>query len=280
MNVHPKVVNTRVNEIFGSGLINNIQFVLDDRFMFYKRYFIFTDQFGSITRNRVDDLFTYPAVEKVTFGTIRNVNLYDQVNFGLEQPFTGVCLLAKDSMDLDRSIRRIWPYLTESERNIQILRKKVITAEPLGSLSVTIINKLFKMHPLSANLKEISTSIGIPLRTLRRKVDRLIQRGALHIDVSFDTEKVRGMIVMFFTLNLPIEGNTLPIANDSFLQSRFLMFRDYTPFSNAVFFAQNFSEFDEIMERVVRICPVRFLSYRSTTLANPRHKHVLPLQSE
>lgn len=274
MCVHPKVVKVRFNEIFGSGLINNIQFLVDDRFMSYKRYFILTEQFGSVTRSRIDELFSYPFVEKITFGTIRDVSLSDQLNFGLEQPFTGVWLLAKNSQELDTSISLICPYLTESARNIHVLKRNIINTEPLGRMSVSIINMLSKMHPLSANLKEISTAIGIPLRTLRRRVDSLIQKGALHIDVSFDTEKVRGVIVMFFTLNMQIKGNTLPIASDSFLQSRFLMCRDYTPFSNVVFFAQNFGEFDEILERMIRICPIRFLSYRSTTMVNPHHKHM------
>ena len=278
LNIHPKVVNIRFSEIFGSGLINNIQFVVDDRFMSYKRYFILTEQIGSVTRSRIDELFAYPFVEKVTFGTIRDVSLSDLLNYGSEQPFTGVWLLARNSQELDTSIGLIFPYLTESSRNIQVLKRNNITTEPLGGLSVSIMNMLSKMPPLSANLKEISTAIGIPLRTLRRRVDVLIQKGALHIDLSFDTEKVRGVIVMFFTLKMQVKSNTLPIANDSFLQSRFLICRDYTPFSNVVFFAQNFSEFDEILERMMRICPIRFLSYRSTTLVNPHYKHMYQLE--
>jgi DNA-binding Lrp family transcriptional regulator len=278
LNVHPKVVMIRFSEIFGSGLINNIQFVVDDRFMSYKRYFILTERFGSVTRSRIEELFAHKFVEKVTFGTIRDVNLSDPMNFGSEQPFTGVWLIAKNSHELDTSIALICPYLTESIRNIQVLKRSSITTEPLGSLSVSIMNMLSKMPPLTANLKEISAAIGIPLRTVRRKVDSLIQKGALHIDLSFDTEKVRGVIIMFFTLNTQIRGNALPIENDSFLQSRFLLCRDYSPFSNVVFFAQNFSEFDEILERMMRICPIKYLSYRSTTLVNPHYKHMYQLE--
>lgn len=133
-------------------------------------------------------------------------------------------------------------------KQMHILRNINLTKEYLSRLKCTIMDMLCGMNSLSPNLQNISDKIGAPLRTVSRKDDQIIEKKAIQIDVSFDSEKARDAILMSFTVgkyNMDLSGL---VTQDPLLNSRFLLCRSYTSFFDVVFFAQDFSEFELILK--------------------------------
>ena len=277
ISVHPKSVALRLKYLLQSGLISNIRFVIDDRFTHEEKYVFLFDQLPSITKTMINHYLAFPFVEKIMYGTIRNVDISDMAKFGHESCFAGVFLSAVNRKDFNRKLAMMKLNDDKYVNQMQILRNINLTKEYMSRLQCTIMKMLCGMNPLSLNLRNISDKIGVPLRTVRRKVDQIIEKKAIHIDVSFDSEKARDAILMSFTLgkyNMDLSGL---VTQDPLLNSRFLLCRSYTSFSNLVFFAQDFSEFELILEKLTGLKCVNLLSYRSTSIVNPNFNNDLLL---
>jgi hypothetical protein len=274
LHIHPQVVRNRLCELFDSGFINAIKFYADDRFMPWVRFHILMNQSKEITDAIVNDFESLPFVERVIAGTLRSKVYGDSGKIAVtEKDFCIVSAIAFSDDDLKRKMKLLPNCMKQDENIIEIMKDPARKSDSISGLELSIVNGLLQQDPLKANLTKLSIDLSIPLRTLRRKTDKLIHNGVIYEEVSFNADRAMGVLIVYIIMLSPYNRYLPLILRDKFLEKRMLLYKNFSRFSFFIMYAVNFAEVDEIEEGFRKINPHHWVAYRGGSYNNPYIKY-------
>lgn len=269
LNVHPKVVRSRLKEMYDSGLIRELRFYADDRFMPWKRFFLISQTKG-IAKRISDHFKEFPFIERVIYGTLYVPD--SVVSDGpavLEREFTSLSLIAVDEEDLKGKIGLLEGSDCGMMNTLEIIEDSREKVQVLSELECSIVNAILTKNPLTISLNELAIELGIPLRSIRRKVERLLHTGVIYEEVSLDTSKSRWGLVPSVIMVGQYNKWLPAISKSQFLSERLLLYKNFSRFSFFIFHAEDFSAVDDISMEIAKINPVHWVTYRNGSYNNP-----------
>ena len=84
--------------------------------------------------------------------------------------------------------------------NKQLMQGEILRDAPkevrlLNGMDISIVNAMLYQDPLTMSINNMAQKLGIPARTLRRRVEKLLEDGVVYEEVSLDTNKSRGVMI-------------------------------------------------------------------------------------
>jgi DNA-binding Lrp family transcriptional regulator len=270
LNVHPKVVKSRLTELFDSGLIRGMKFYADDAFMLWKRYFMLTGKTKGVPKIIYDHFQELPFVERVIFGTLY---VPDSVNSSsaltVENEFSSISVIALNDEDLKKKIKTIEGFFGGGLNIVEVLRDAPKEVRLLNGVDLTIVNAMLYQDPLTMSINNMAQKLGIPARTLRRRVEKLLEDGVVYEEVSLDTNKSRGVMITSVIMKGDLHHWLPAISKSEFLSDRLLLYKNFSRFSFFIFYTETFSVIDDLTAEVTRIDPSSLVTYRNGSYNNP-----------
>ncbi len=277
LNVHPKVVKSRLSELFDSGLIRDVKFYADDAFMPWKRYFILTGKTKGVPKVVYDHFQELPFVERVIFGTLY---VHDSVNSTdaliVETEFSSVSVIALNDGDLKKKIEILKGLFGGELSIINVLKDASKEVRLLSEMELVIINTIIHQDPLTMSINDMAQELGVPARTLRRKVEKLLNDGVIYEEVSLDTNKSKGVLITSVIMKGDFHNWLPAISKSEFLSDRLLLYKNFSMFSFFIFCTETFSAIDELTTEVTKIDPGSLVTYRNGSYNNPYVDYPMP----
>ncbi len=277
LDVHPNTVKLRLNEMFDSGLIRGVKFYADDAFMPWNRYFIMTGKTGNVPKVVCEHFQELPFVERVIFGTLYvpdSVNGSDVIT--VEREFSSISVIAHDDEDLEKKVDIIKGLFTRDLNIIEVMRDTPKEIRTLSGTDLTIVNAILYQDPLVMSINKLSQQLGIPARTVRRRVEKLLEDGVIYEEVSLDTNKSSGVMITSVIMKGDLHNWLPTISKSEFLRERLLLYKNFSRFSFFIFYTETFSVIDDLTAEVTGIDPSSLVTYRSGSYNNPYIKYPMP----
>ncbi|OWP57076.1 MAG: hypothetical protein B2I17_02640 [Thermoplasmatales archaeon B_DKE] len=277
LNVHPKVVKSRLTEMFDSGLIRGVKFYADDSFMPWRRYFILTGRTKRVPRTVHDHFPELPFVERVIFGTLyvpNSVNPSDALT--VESEFASISVIALNDEDLKKKINVLERQFGGKLDIIEILKDPLKEGRVLNGMNLAIVNAIMYEEPLNMNINDMAQKLGVPARTLRRRVQKLLDDNVIYEEVSLDTNKPIGVLITSVIMKGDLHNWLPTISRCKFLDDRLLLYKNFSRYSFFIFYTENFSAIDDLTAEVSKIDPSSLVTYRNGSYNNPYVNYPMP----
>ncbi|MCL4323469.1 MAG: hypothetical protein M1498_03395 [Candidatus Thermoplasmatota archaeon] len=275
--VHPKVIKSRINSLFEAGVIRDIKFFADSRFVPWNRYFILCKTSRCLPQEIYNHFKDLSFVERLIFGTIKLPNSTEaDTEVTNEMEFLSISIIASNKADMKRKTSFIEKKLGHSLDILEITndfqhKERLVTAG-----EHIILNAILYENPLTLNIAVMSQKLAIPTRTVRRKVEKMLEEGVIYQEVSLDTSMAQDTLLPSIIM-VGDYGKWLPgIRESKPLQERLLLYKNWSRFSFFIFYAESFSKVDQIIAAAKEIDPASMLTYRNGSYNNPYIKYPLP----
>ncbi len=270
LQVHPKVVKSRIKDLFDSGVIKEIRFYADSKFVPWGRYFILSSSYSGFPQELCTHFPELPFVERVIYGTLKLVNFSDDGDeVTTERDFSSVSLIAADESDMKKKRQLLESKLTKRLDVMQVINESPQKAKVISLSEHSILNAVLCQDPMTMSISHIAQNLGIPGRTVRRKVERLLENGVIYEEVSLDTTSARGVLLPSIIMVGDCHKWLPAIFKSKFLGERLLLYKNWASFSFFIFYAETFSVIDNLILEVKAIDPASMITYRNGSLNNP-----------
>ncbi|MHB1507434.1 MAG: hypothetical protein ACYCUZ_05195 [Cuniculiplasma sp.] len=267
LGIHPLTIKKKINEMFSMGIIRNIRYYIDDRFNEWNRYFVLIYNNTKIVEIISGAFQSLPYVERVSYGHLTDRNLND-IGF-----FAGISLICKTESDLNRKIRQLSELIPDIDKFYLIMKENDEKKTPLDSTDITIVKSMIKQNPLNFNINKIHHETGIPLRTVRRRVEKLLERDAIYEEISFDTGKLEQGIMPSIIVKSSPELNMNTLRNMHFSDKKWLIMKKYGDFIFMIYHVRNFNELGTLSTEFSKVTEDFMISYRNGSFNNPHVKY-------
>ncbi len=275
LHVHPKIIKNRLNNLFESGIIRGVKFYADSRFMPWNRYFLLTRGGNEFAKEVFRHFLEFSFIERIIFGTIKLPNLANHENdLTVEKEFSSMSLIARDDLEMKKRLIDVEEILGHKMNPVEIIKEFPQQKEKLVSYSEnSILNVVLYQNPMTMSIAKIAQILGIPARTIRRKIENMLEKGVIFEEVSLDTSLANGVILP----SIIMTGNCqkwLPVISDiKLLHERLLLYKNWSRFSFFIFYAENFYTVDQLIATAKEIDPTSMLTYRNGSYNNPYVKY-------
>ncbi len=275
--VHPKVIKNRINNMLESGLIRGVKFYANSRFVPWNRYFILIGAGNSFAKEIHDHFSEFSQIERVIFGTLKLPNQPDaNGDVNVEREFSSISMIASNDSDMKVQLYNLEKTLGHALNIAEIMNESPKKEEVISPGEQYILNAVLYQNPLSMSINKIAHELGVPARTVRRRVMRMLNAGVIYEEVSLDTNIAQGVLLPSIILNGDYQ-KWLPAINESkFLQERLLLYKNWSRFSFFIFYAETFSNVDQLIAHAREIDPASMLTYRNGSYNNPHVKYPPP----
>lgn len=279
--VHPKVVKSRLTELYESGLIRGVRFYADDKFMPWKRYFILVSKVRdapAVIRNHFQE-FTF--VERVIFGTLYVPDSVDPLNaLAKEREFSSISVIAPNEAGMKEMVKLIERAFKGTLNISDIMEDSSQKDKLLNKVDLTITNEIMNQDPLKMSINVMAQKLAIPSRTLRRRVERLLDRKVIYEEVSLDTSKSQGVLITSVIMKGDFDKWLPLISKSQFLKDRLLLYKNFARFSFFIFCTETLSAIDDLTVEVTEIDPGALVTYRNGSYNNPYVRYPVQDDSE
>ncbi|EQB72419.1 MAG: hypothetical protein AMDU4_FER2C00143G0002 [Ferroplasma sp. Type II] len=277
LNVHPKVVRLRLKELFDSGLIRGVKFYTDDAFMPWKRYFVLINKTRGVQKIIYDHFKEFPFIERVIFGTLY---VSDSSNFPdadtVEVEFSSIAIIAMNDTDLKEKMKAVEAIFGTEPNIIGVLDDSSKDPKLLNKIDLTIVNEILYQDPLTMSINDMAQKLNIPVHTLRRRIQKLLDDEVIYEEVSLDTNKAKGVLIASVIIKGDYHDWLPKILKSKFLSERLLLYKNFSIFSFFIFYAENFSAIDDLTTEVTKIEPGSLVTYRNGSYNNPYVTYPVP----
>ena len=267
LGIHPLTIKKKINEMYSMGLIRNIRYYIDDRFNEWNRYFILIYNNTKIVDLISVKFHSLPYVERVIYGHLTDKNL-DDVGF-----FAGVSLICKTESDRKMKLRKLSEQVPEFGNLYLIMKEHYDKKLKLDNTDITIVKSMIKQNPLTFNINKICMETEIPLRTVRRRVEKLLERDAIYEEISFDTAKLEHGLMPSIIVKSTPEVNIDTLRDMHFSDKKWLIMKNYGDFIFMIYHVRNFNELGILSSEFSKVTEDFMISYRNGSLNNPYVKY-------
>ena len=275
--VHPKVIKNRINNLLESGLIRGIRFYANCRFMPWNRYFILIGSGISFAKEMYEHFEELPFVERVIFGTIKFPNFPDaNVEEKTEKEFSSISMIAFDDSEMKKQLHSLEKITGHDLDLVEIMNDSPEKEKLISPSEQSILNAVLYQSPLSISINKIARELGLPSRTVRRKVIKMFDAGVIFEEVSLDTNSAQGVLLPSIIMTGNYQKWLPAISESKFLQERLLLYKNWSKFSFFIFYAETFSAIDQLIAGTRAIDPASMLTYRNGSYNNPHVRYPLP----
>lgn len=277
LQVHPKVIRSRISNLFESGVIREVRFYADSKFVPWNRYFILCNSSASFPQEIYNHFRELPFVERVIFGTIKlPKSSIDNDDLTMEKEFSSISLISSDDSDMkvkkDFIEQKLgWPLNIMEVTNDSPRKEKLLTHS-----EHSILNVILYQNPLSMSIADIAQKLKIPARTVRRKVEKMLEEGVIYEEVSLDTSMTHGVLLPSIIMTGDYQKWLPTIYKSKFLHERLLLYKNWSRFSFFIFYAETFSVIDQLIRDVKAIDPASMITYRNGSYNNPFVRYPKP----
>jgi DNA-binding Lrp family transcriptional regulator len=268
--VHPRVVKSRLNSMFESGIIRGVKFYADSRFMPWNRYFLLTRGGNDFAREILGHFSEFPFVERIIFGIIKLSNpANSKSDLTVEKEFSSISLIARDDLEMKKQLIGVEKTLGHKVELVEIIKEFPQKEKLVSYNEHSILNIVLYQDPMTMSITKIAHILGVPARTVRRKIENMLVKGVIFEEVSLDTSLAKGILLP----SIIMTGNYqkwLPVISDiKFLHERLLLYKNWSRFSFFIFYAENFYTVDQLIATAKEIDPASMLTYRNGSYNNP-----------
>ena len=266
LGIHPLIIKKRINEMISLGLIRNIRYYVDDRYNTWNRYFVLLNNNKEFV-DKISSMYeTLPYVERVIYGYLCDKNLKDN---GF---FSGISLISKNDTELNKNLKALTSILG-NDGYYSLMKEHDSKTYLLDKTDISIVKSITKQNPLTFNLNIISQESKIPLRTVRRRVEKLLQSDAIYEEISFDTEKLEYGLMPSIILRTSPELNVNTLKNVQPLNKKYLIMKNYGSFLFIIYHVKNFNELEMLSAEFSKITDNFMISFRNGSFNNPYVKY-------
>lgn len=278
--VHPKVIKTRLDNMFESGVIRGVKFYADSKFMPWNRYFILIGT-GNYFAKEVSDHFSeFSQIERVIFGTLKMPDSADTLGgLNQEKDFSSISLIAADDMEMRKQMCNIEKILGHSLNVVEIINDSPKKENLISPSEQLILNSVLYQNPLSMNINKIVSQLGMPSRTACRKLTKMLDEGVIYEEVSLDTNMAHDVLIPSIIMTGNYQKWLSAINESQFLQERLLLYKNWSRFSFFIFYAETFSTVDQLIASTRAIDPACMLTYRNGSYNNPYVRYPSPAKN-
>jgi hypothetical protein len=190
--------------------------------------------------------------------------------------FLSISIIASNKADMKKKISLVEDKLGHPLDILEATNDFHHKEKLVSAVEHSILNAILYESPLSLNIGVIARKLAIPTRTVRRKVEKMLEGGVIYEEVSLDTSMAQGTLLPSIIM-VGDYGKWLPdIRESKLLQERLLLYKNWSRFSFFIFYAESFSKVDQIIAAAKEIDPASMLTYRNGSYNNPYIKYPLP----
>lgn len=266
LGIHPLMIKKRIDEMISLGLIRNIRYYIDDRYNTWNRYFLLINNKKGIVNNISRMFQSLPYVERVIYGHLCDKSLTD-IGF-----FSGISLISKNDSELNGDINALTSMLGIDDY-YSLMKENDSKESLLDKTDVSIVKSITKQNPLTFNLSQICQETKIPLRTARRRVEKLLEIDAIYEEISFDTGKLEYGIMPSIILKATPELNMNTLKNLYIINNKYLIIKKYGDFMFIIYHVKNFNELEMLSAEFSKLTDNFMISFRNGSVNNPYVKY-------
>ena len=122
---------------------------------------------------------------------------------------------------------------------------------------------------MKISINKIAKKLEIPSRTLRRRIEHLLEEGVIYEEVSLDTGKARGVLITSVIMRGDFNIWLPRILKLRFLSDKLMLYKNFTRFSLFIFYTESFSIIDELTSKMKDIDASAIVTYRNGSYNNP-----------
>jgi DNA-binding Lrp family transcriptional regulator len=261
LGIHPAMIKKRIDEMISMGLIRNIKYYIDDRYNAWNRYFLLINNKKEILNN-ISEMFQFlPFVERVIYGYLCDRNLTD-IGF-----FCGISLICKNDSEVNSNLNALTSKLG-IKGYYSLMKENDSKISQLDNIDISIVKSIIKQSPLTFNLNEIFEETKIPLRTVRRRVEKLLEIDAIYEEISFDTGKLEYGIMPSIILKTTPELNMNTLKSLCLLNKKYLIMKKFGDFMFIIYHVKNFNELEMLSAEFSKTTENFMISFRNGSLNN------------
>ena len=277
LQVHPDVIKSRISNLFESGVMREVRFYANSKFVPWNRYFTLCMSSANFPQEIHNHFPELPFVERVIFGTIKlPKSSIDGDDLTIEKEFSSISLIASDDSDMKVKNDFIEQKLGRPLNILEVTNDSPNKERLVTHSEHSILNVILYQNPLSMSIADIAQKLRIPARTVRRKVEKMLEMGVIYEEVSLDTAMANGILLPSIIMTGDYQ-KWLPTINKSdFLHERLLLYKNWSRFSFFIFYAETFSAIDYIIRDMKAIDPAGMVTYRNGSYNNPYVRYPMP----
>ncbi len=268
INVHPKIVENRLKYMMELGIIRDVKYYAVDSYMPWSRYFILIAGSINIPEGIKEHFCEFPFIERTIFGSLFR---YSQPSNGLMtiREFCSISVISPNGENVEDKVKIIKNFCRVPLKIISIVRDQSENGKLLDEKDLRIVYAILKQSPMKININKMAQSMNIPLRTLRRHVNRLLEEGVIYEEVSLDTSKCKGILLPSAIMEGHIDKWLPMILRSKLLSNLLLLYKNFATYSFYIFSTDTFSLMDELASELMKINSDVLLSYRNGSCNNP-----------
>ena len=275
--VHPKVIKSRIKSLLDTGVIRGVKLYADSKFMPWNRYFILCKATAGLSQEIYSYFQELPFVERVVFGTLKLPNPTDTgADSTVDTEFLSISVIASNEPDMKSKTGLLEETLGFPLDIMEVINDFQDKVKIVNAVEYSILNIILYQNPMSMSIADIAQKLSIPGRTVRRKIEKMLDDGVIYEEVSLDTSMAHGILLPSIIMVGDYREWLLPICESKFLRERLLLYKNWSRFSFFVFYADTFSTIDQIVAGAKAINPASILSYRNGSYNNPTVEYPQP----
>lgn len=252
-NLHPTSVYREWRALFDSGVLKKVIFLPAD-LVVQRHFLIFSDvtkkDFNRITSNIGRMYFLETVGFGEVYGAAGNLRNMEDSHWAIT-----IQLLDSSNVLAPRQAELISSFLGGGYRMVDFPQDRNLSN--LSDKLERVVREVSYEDIYGIRTRELSTRLDIPERTVRRRIDLLLQRRMIHAFPLIDLAAIRGfstaVVLGHLKTNAPIPSMTALVRHSKVLSERSLNYEVYCGVARILLYFESAEELERAVDELSRI---------------------------